>query len=237
MINLHCHVIPNTDDGSQSFEESIEIVRGLYDQGFTELVTTPHYIDGSNYDMTKAKNTAALKALRVRLKKEKVKAKVFLGNEIMIDPNIVNYIKRGKVSTLADSKYVLVELPMSGEYDDYEDILFSIHYAGYFVVLAHPERYNSFKKDFKSIERLVDQGILLQCNLGSFIGQYGRHAEKTVKKLAKNNMIFAIGTDTHHVRDWSEIPRALKKMRKYYSEDELKVILETNPRQIIADAK
>ncbi len=233
MIDLHCHIIPNVDDGAKSFEESIEIIRGLSSLGFTEIIATPHYIVDSNYCNPKLRNQSILHALRVRVKEAKIKAKIFLGNEIYIDPSIAALIKKGKISTLNDSEYILVELPMSGEFTDYEDILVSLQYAGYKVILAHPERYYTFQRDFDLITRLTEQGILLQCNLGSFVGQYGRHAKKTAKKIAKHKLIFGIGTDTHRVRDWSEYAKALKKLSKYYDEKELKTILVTNPRKII----
>ena len=138
MINLHTHIIPNVDDGSKSIEESLEIIRGLAQQGFTDIVATPHYINSSKYTVSKARNATALVALRQRIQKAKIRAKLYLGNEIYIDSNIAELVKRGKVSALAGSKTLLVELPMSGDYTDYEDILLSLTYSGYTVILAHP---------------------------------------------------------------------------------------------------
>ena len=137
------------------------------------------------------------------------------------------------ISTLADSKYVLVELPMSGEWDGYEDVLLMVKQAGYKPILAHPERYQAFQKDYSLITELCNMGILMQCNFGSIIGQYGRKARKTIKKMAKDNLIFCLGSDIHRPRAATDLIKAQTKLGRYYDEAGLKQILEKNPRKIL----
>ena len=237
MIDLHSHILPGIDDGAKSFDVSLAILKGLREHGVSDVVATPHFVNGSSYMSTVAENRQLVEMLQEKADEADLDIEIHLGNEIYIDSNIAELVKRGKVSALAGSKTLLVELPMSGDYTDYEDILLSLTYSGYTVILAHPERYYTMQRNFKLITNLTDNGILLQCNLGSIIGQYGRHAQKTMKKLAKKKLIFAIGTDTHHVRDWEEIPTALAKLGKYYSEAELKQITTTNARHILTSAK
>lgn len=122
---------------------------------------------------------------------------------------------------------------MSGDYPGYYDIFLSLIRAGYKVILAHPERYSAFHRDFSLVTELYDMGVLLQCNLGSFVGQYGKTARKLVERLAKEKMIWAMGSDIHHLHGDRWIPSAVKKMSKYYSENELKEILDLNPRKIL----
>ena len=121
---------------------------------------------------------------------------------------------------------------MSGIFDGYEDIFRDLSAEGFKVILAHPERYISVQKDFQILERLKNLGVLFQSNLGSIVGQYGHHAEKTVKKMAKKDLIFCFGTDTHHMRDFSEIDLALKKLTKIYGKAKLDVLLTDNPLKI-----
>ena len=76
-------------------------------------------------------------------------------------------------------------------------------------------------------------GVLLQGNLGSIVGKYGGSAKKTIKKLVKEKMIFAFGTDTHHVGGLEQMRLAQKKLAKYYGESELEKVLVGNARKII----
>lgn len=233
MIDIHSHVLPGIDDGAKTFDDSLAILKGLAEQDITDLILTPHYVASSTYVSPRSANLKLYRQLQAISDGAKLGITLHLGNEIYIDRDIAKLIKAGKISTLADSKYILVELPMSGEFNDFEDILVSLQYAGWQVILAHPERYHTYHEDYKKIYELTEQGILLQCNLGSIIGQYGRHAKKNIKKLAKDKLIFCFGTDTHRVRDFSEIAKARQKLRRYYSDEELKQLLEDNPRKII----
>ncbi len=237
MIDIHSHLLPGIDDGSKSFNDSIAILQGLSEQGITDVIITPHYVNGSTYMNPVDANRELLHTLRYEVISAGIPIRTYLGNEIYIDRDIVKLIKKDKITPLANSHYLLVELPMSGDFPDYEDILASLQYAGYRVILAHPERYHTIHADYSIVERLHEQGVLFQCNLGSFIGQYGRHAQKTVKRIAKDKFIFAVGTDIHHQRDYSEIAHAKKKLAHFYKKDELHRILVDNPASIILDGK
>ena len=233
MIDIHSHVLPGVDDGSKNITMSLEILRGLEEQGITDLICTPHYIAETSQVSPRSKNEELLKKLQERAAKRGLKINLYLGNEIYIDREIAKLIRAKKISPLSKSKYLLVELPMSGKFEQYEDILLSLQQKKWQVILAHPERYQSFQKDYKKILELHKQGVLLQCNLGSFIGQYGKHAKKTAQKIAKDKLIFCVGTDIHHPRDYSEIAKAQKKLRKYYEFYELDAILVQNPLKIV----
>ena len=185
MIDIHSHILPGIDDGSKNIEMSLEILKGLAEQGITDVICTPHYIAETSQVSPRAKNEELLKNLQQQAKKRDIRIKLYLGNEIYIDRDIAKLIRYKKASPLAKSKYLLVELPMSGKFEQYEDILLNLQQSGWTVILAHPERYLSFQKHYSKIVRLYKQGVLLQCNLGSFIGQYGRRAKKTAKKISK----------------------------------------------------
>lgn len=233
MIDIHSHILPGVDDGAADIDASMVLIRELVNNGVTDIVATPHYVDETSYVSKVAANTKLLKKLRTRLKKEKINVELYLGNEIYIGPRILNLLETGEITALGASKYLLVELPMSGEYPGYMDVFMELQRAGYFVVLAHPERYTAFFKDFDSIRELYDMGVLLQCNLGSFVGHYGKHSRKIAEKLAKNDMIFAVATDIHHPRGDKFMPTAIKRLSKFYGTFELEDILEKNPRKIL----
>ena len=76
---------------------------------------------------------------------------------------------------------------MSGENEIYYDVFLDLINMGYKVILAHPERYISFQKDFNKVYELKELGVLLQSNVGSILGDYGRGAKKTIKRLLKEN--------------------------------------------------
>lgn len=233
MIDLHSHVLPGIDDGAKTFENSIAIIRELSEQGVTDLIATPHYICDTIYTSPRSDNAKLLEQLQQKLKEEGIDINVYLGNELYIDESIRKLIENKTVSSLAGSEYVLLEFPLNNAYPNYEDIIGDLIQSGYKVVLAHPERYAITQNDFQILVDLYDMGVLMQCNLGSFLGKYDKHAEKTAVKLAKNKMIYGLGSDIHHVRRDDGIPKAIKRLKKYYREDELDKLLNENPRKIL----
>jgi protein-tyrosine phosphatase len=169
MIDIHSHVLPGIDDGSKNITMSLEILKGLEEQGVTDLICTPHYIAETSQVSPRAKNEELLKKLQERAKKKGIKTNLYLGNEIYIDREIAKYLRTRRISPIANSKYLLVELPMSGEYTGYEDILKSLQESGWIIVLAHPERYHTFQKDYQIIKNLFQKYLFLKVFANSFL--------------------------------------------------------------------
>ena len=233
MIDVHSHVLPGVDDGAEDLIDSVEIIRGLASQGVTDLIITPHYISVTRQANPRSDNLVILNQLRDELHRQGIAINTYLGNEIYIDFKIANLLSRGRISPLADSNFLLIELPMSGDFEGFEDIFLRLQRDGWQVVLAHPERYHSTQREYQILEDLYQQGVLFQCNLGSLIGQYGRSAQKLAKRLLKDDYVFCLGTDIHHQRDYREINKAQKKLRHLVGKERSLDLLETNPKQII----
>ncbi|MBR3319587.1 hypothetical protein IKG06_03745 [Candidatus Saccharibacteria bacterium] len=233
MIDLHSHLLPDVDDGVEVFDESIEIIRELARHGIKKIVLTPHYVPETIYNSPRSDNLKLLHELKKSMQDESLDLELFLGNEIYINGDISSLVKDKIISPLGNGKYLLIELPMSGIYEGYEDIFYNLQIEGFSIILAHPERYISMQKDFSILERLHNLGILFQCNLGSIVEQYGHKAKKTVKKLAKKDMIFAFGTDVHHFRDFSDIDKAIALLTKIYGKAKLDKLLVDNPLKVL----
>ena len=235
-IDLHSHVLPGIDDGAADMEASLDLVRELSANGATDIFVTPHYVDETIYTSLRSFNLELLDKLQAAVLDAGLDTRLHLGNEIYMTPRMIELIETGVVSTLGNSMYVLVELPMSGEFPGYEDILLSMLRSGYQVILAHPERYTSFADDFSLVYRLRDMGVLFQCNIGSFAGQYGKTVYKMAVRLARERMIFGVGSDIHHVHP-GLLSDGLRKLSEFYKETELDEILVGNPGKIVGESE
>lgn len=236
MIDIHSHLLFGVDDGSRTLEESVHVIKKLSEVGYTDIILTPHYINDSTYVSTREENLDVLKRLKVGLIRNNVNVNLYLGNEIYIDSEIANLLKNNIISSLNDTKYLLIELPMSGENEIYYDIFLDLINMGYKVILAHPERYISFQKDFNKIYELKELGVLLQSNIGSVLGDYGRGAKKTIKRLLKENLITFMGTDIHHNKEeYTFVLKAKKKMGKYLTQKQINNIFENNAKVLLND--
>ena len=233
MIDIHNHLLYGIDDGSKSLEDSVDILENLYIIGYTDIILTPHYISHTKYSSSRKNNLILLDTLKKSLKEKGIEINLYLGNEIYINHHIGDLLDHEEISSLNNSKYLLIELPMNGEYD-YMDVFEDLIYDGYKVILAHPERYHAFQRDFDKIYELEEIGVYFQCNIESILGSYGKGAIKMVKRMFKEKKVSFLATDIHHKkRDYGKFDRARKKIRKYLSSSELDELLIKNPSKII----
>ncbi len=232
MIDIHSHIIPNIDDGSNRIEESYEMLKKANNAGFTEIITTSHYIEGTYITNSNAKN-AILEKLNQFAKENSINMQLHNGSEIYITLNMVNLLEQKEASTLANSKYVLFELPMNNNVIYLDECIFELKSKGYIPIIAHPERYRIVQQDFKIVTEWINKGAYMQCNYMSIIGNYGNMAKKTVKNLLKNNLVHLLGSDAHNIEGYSHIKKCVKKIQKYIGKDRFEQISTINPLHII----
>lgn len=197
MIEMHCHILPNIDDGVRSFEESIEIIKKLENLGYEKIIITPHYINGTSYNKNNEEKNKLFLELQKKLLENNINIEMYLGNEIFLDENIIEDLKINKCSALNSSKYVLIEVSRDNTLNNFNEIIYNLINNGYIPILAHPERYMCVKRNKNILKKWISMGVLLQINFESISGKYGLYAKKNVKFILKNNLATFIGGDIH----------------------------------------
>ncbi|HBC84822.1 MAG TPA: hypothetical protein DCZ30_05330 [Clostridiales bacterium] len=142
----------------------------------------------------------------------------------------------GVPSTLAGSKYVLFELPLTNKVFNVIDIIRKLKQNGYKPILAHPERYSYIQENPNELIEYIRAGVLIQSNYGSIVGRYGKDAEKTLGKLLENNMVHLLASDTHKRGFvYEEMPFIINELTRYTSKQTIKRLTNLNPKCIIQD--
>lgn len=235
MIDLHLHILPGIDDGSSSLEESVRMAKRLSELGFKGAFCTSHYIADSPQAADNQTKNRLREKLQAELDKAGIKLKLLPGNEIYIDPKMVDYLTKGKASCLGGElsskkkhQHILFELPFYAEVSYLRDIIFELKAKGLVPVLAHPERYLFVQKKKEVIFEIVKLGVKLQSNYGSIVGQYGGKAKKIMKFLLKNRLVSYLGTDIHRAEGslFLKFEKAEKKIIKLIGEPEYRKIIE-----------
>lgn len=233
MIDMHSHILPGIDDGSQSIEESIKMIKEAKEAGFTEIISTSHYIEES-YNSSKYEREELIKNINEKLEAENINIKIYNGAEAYISTNLNDLIEKEKLPTINESKYLLMELPMHSEILYLDNIIYDLKTNGITPIIAHPERYSYVQRNPKVLENLIDKGVLFQANYGSIIGKYGKDAEKTLKRLLKSNMIHFLGTDTHRSGTvYIQMNKILKKLEKLIGKEKLELLSTINPQKVL----
>ena len=228
MTDIHSHIIFNVDDGSKSVEESVELLRAMKNTGFDNVIITPHYIADSEYSANNKTKLERLEILKDEVKKANIDICLYLGNEIFISDHIIEDIKNGNVYTLNNSKYLLFELPFHNQILNLADIVYELKVAGFIPILAHPERYEYFQKNYKLVDHLRKEGLLFQCNFASIAGYYHKESIKLMKYMLKKGYVDYLGTDIHRYEKTytlDEFPKIEKKIIRSAGKDYYKKIL------------
>jgi len=237
MIDIHCHILPGLDDGSNNIEETLGIVRQLQEAGFKTLLATPHVLEGRDL-LTPQEILAAIENVQKSLKGAEISVEVLPGAENYIFPDMAKWARDQRLMTLGNTgKYLLLELPML-EIPHYTDqVFFELQVAGLTPVLAHPERNRGL---VENPERLLDwakRGILFQLDLRSLSGKYGPEPKELANLMLHSDLIHLIGSDAHRVaRSPLSYLEALESVREIVGEERFKDVTLSNP-QAILDGK
>lgn len=188
-IDIHSHMLSGVDDGAKDAQMSLEMIKESYKQGVRKLILTPHYyIGGKNPSVQELKDK--LEELKQQAAKECSEMELYLGNEILYSDGIVEKLNEGRVLTLADSRYVLVEYRPSESFNRILNSVILLQRQRYLPIIAHVERYENVMKEKNNLKELKDMGALLQMNASS-VKKYIRYI--------KEGWIDFIATDCHNL--------------------------------------
>ncbi len=202
-VDLHSHLIPGIDDGSQSMEESLSLLRGMRSLGYEKVITTPHIMSDA-YKNTPKNIKEGLIKLRETALNEGIEIEIDAAAEYYLDDGFVDLLEQGEMMTV-NGKYLLFETSYVSKPLRTEEMIFEITSAGYTPIMAHPERYRYIKEPMQEYGRFKELGVLFQVNLNSFGGHYGRSAKELADFLSKNGMIDYLGSDVHHQKHVSSL--------------------------------
>lgn len=194
-LDMHSHLIPGVDDGAKDVEDSIQLIKGLSELGFRELITTPHTLQDIHPN-TRESLQHGHSLLDGQLP---TGISLTLSSEYYLDEQFQDRLTANAVMPFKGNR-LLVEFSQIVKPFDLEEVLFDLAIRGYQVVLAHPERYLFFHKQFNYYTRLKEMGVELQVNALSLTEHYGKGIKQIAEKLIEKNMINFIGTDIHHIR-------------------------------------
>ena len=233
MIDIHSHLIPNVDDGAKSPEETIELIKEAREAGITDIILTPHYIINS-YEQN-AETLILLKdKLQQIINSENIKVNLHIGMEVYITDDLVEILKQNKILTLAGSKYLLMELPLNTNVQYLDMVIFKLIENNIIPIIAHPERYKFVQEDPSKVRELIESGCLIQSNIGSILGIYGKKAKKTIKYLLKNDLINFIATDTHRKNTiYPLLEKGIKKIEKITGKEKAEELTNLNVQKIL----
>ena len=210
VTDMHCHLLPQVDDGSRSLEESLDVMEVMKEVGFEEIRLTPHY-QYPRFQNNETDIVARYEDFRAGVERHRESRNLptlrGVTGEYRIDDGFRANVERGQLLTyrFADPSrgsakgLLLLELSLHQPYMGFEERIFEMQMDGYDVILAHPERYPYFSSHSELLVRLKEQGVYFQANILSLDGFYGDEARKKAFDFIENEWVEFLGTDMHNM--------------------------------------
>jgi protein-tyrosine phosphatase len=231
MVDIHCHILPETDDGPKTWEAAEEMLRIAAADGIEHIVATPHADDQYTFD--RAQCSATLERLRGNAPKS---MQFSLGCDFHFSyDNVQDALVHPARYVIGATPYLLLE------FSDYAispvllDVLGRMREAGLVPVITHPERNLLMQRSPGEVLRLVECGCPVQVTASSVTGGWGEGARRAALWLLEHDAVHALASDAHSPQHRPpRLSSAREAVAQHVGGDVARALVEDNPRAIIA---
>ena len=237
MIDIHAHILPGIDDGALEMKDTLEMVRMAADSGVTAMIATPHCnIPGTFENYFGEDYTERFYAVERAVREMGLPVEIYPGMEVFATWDLPEKMTGGKIMTLNQSHYLLMEFAFDEDPDFAREVVSRVRELGAIPVIAHAERYEFIQDDPELAYEWRREGNLIQMNKGSVLGRFGRHARRTAYQLLDRELVSVIASDAHSpIQRTPYMLDAWEVLRRDYPEEYLRRLFEENPRCICED--
>ena len=227
MIDIHTHVLPMVDDGSDNMETSLNMLKESARQGITDVVLTPHY--RGRYVATAEQLKTAFDDFKTEVSKHQIPVNLYLGQEISINKDVKDMLKAGELLTMNGTKFALIEIDYDGSTEVAEEV-YELKRQGFIPIIAHVERFPYVS--LQDVVEIKSLGGYIQVNASSIVRKDSRTDRKKVKKLFKYGLVDFVASDIHSNRV-NVMQDAFEIVKKKYGEDTANAVFNENAKKII----
>lgn len=229
ICDIHSHVLFGVDDGAQTLDQSLEMLKNAVAGDVQTLVATPHFFGGQTGEIRAAfrqmKDAAA-----------DIPVELLLGAEVRVTENLPALLRQKTVPAINGGRYLLTEFPLDTPGTEFLTVLKDVLACGYVPLVAHPERYRAVADAPCIVENWLDIGCHLQLTGGSIRGDYGKTAQKTAWQLLRGDYVACIASDAHNGGSRSNFLMDIyDHLAVHYAPSYARCLLYTNPMAICHD--
>ncbi|MBQ6570482.1 MAG: hypothetical protein IJL87_09555 [Clostridia bacterium] len=233
MTDIHTHILPNVDDGAESFNQAMTMIHQAYCTGTRAIILTPHCnIPGlfKNY----ADEIAAQMYFFAAEAQKNIPVRIYPGMEVFATDDLPELIDEKKVLTLNNSRYMLVEFDFYDDPARAEKVLEQIRARGIVPIIAHPERYSFIQACPLILYDWINEGCLSQINKDSLLGAFGGDCSRTARLILRHNLTQFVASDAHtHISRNTEMASARRLVRDFASPQYAQLLFDDNPAAVI----
>jgi protein-tyrosine phosphatase len=196
MVDIHCHLLPEVDDGPKSWDVAVEMCRMAAADGITHAVATPHA--NHRYSYNRAHLAGLLDELRERVGRS---LQLSLGCDFHLsDDNLERALECPHNYTIGETGYLLLELSHFSVPIRLANCIVPLGDRGITPILTHPERNPLLQGSPQRILEWVEQGCLVQVTASALTGEWGEQPEIVARWLLERSAVHVLATDAHDTK-------------------------------------
>jgi protein-tyrosine phosphatase len=232
VIDIHCHILPEVDDGPKSWETAESMCRMAAEDAIEHMVATPHANDRYFYDREYL--SGLLHDLQQRIGDN---PKLSLGCDFHLSlENMQNAQVAPERYCIGSSRYLLVEFSNFGIPPQIDEWLGQMIERGTRPIVTHPERNPILQQNAARVLQLVDRGCAVQVTASAITGFWGAKVREMAHWLLKEKAVHFLATDAHDtVRRPPVLSEARKIVAKQFGDELADALVEGNPRAVVND--
>jgi len=230
VFDIHCHILPEVDDGPKSWDIAVEMCRMAVADGITHAVATPHANNRYSYDRNYLKDLLAQLQARVGTSPQ-----LSLGCDFHLSyENLERVLEQPHLYTIGETNYLLVELSNYGIPIQIADCFMRLGDRGLTPILTHPERNPILQQTPQRVLEWVEQGCLVQVTASALTGFWGERPEIVAHWLLDRAAVHVLASDAHDTK--GRIPNlsaARTVAEKIVGAEYAEALVEANPGAIV----
>jgi protein-tyrosine phosphatase len=231
MIDIHSHILPGLDDGSKSWEMTVEMCRLAIEDGITHMVATPHADESYSYNRDRVREVVVELDRRIG---DQITFSIGCDFHLSYD-NVEDAMTHPQRYTISAKGYLLVELSDYGIPPKISDTFFKLQSAGMTPIITHPERNAILQSQPELILGWVEAGCLVQVTASSVTGSWGDTAQRIAIWLLDHNAVHVLATDAHDDKNRPPIlSQAREAVSKSFGVELARALVLDNPAAIVA---
>lgn len=199
MFDMHSHILFGVDDGPETIDDSIAMLEQAAKEGITHIISTSHATHPMFHTLAEDV-TKQVQLLQQKVNEQGIPLQIHTGHEIRVTDQTAAQLKSGYVLPLANSRYVLLELPSATVPPFVKNLVMELVAEHYVPIIAHPERNKAIAEKPERLERLIREGAVAQVTAGSLSGHFGKTIQQTAVQLVEANLVHTYGSDAHNLK-------------------------------------
>jgi protein-tyrosine phosphatase len=233
VVDIHCHILPEVDDGPKSWDTAEAMCKMAAADGITHMVATPHASDRYHYDRPYLSQLLGLLQERIG-----ATPSLGLGCDFHLSfENMASALENPERYCIGNTHYLLVELSNFSIPQQIDDWLSQMQERRITCIVTHPERNPILQQNTVRVLKWVELGCAVQITASALTGGWGQRAGELAKWLLQQKAVHFLATDAHNTeRRPPVLSEAREVVAKEFGEDLATALVETNPSAVITDA-